>query len=341
MKARLIFGLLLIGACAESFLPASAVVDLRVIGALVEIEGKPGRANPDPGDMVQVSSFVIDRGYPPTTPPEPPRLSPPELQWRLVACIPAPSVLAIPICQTEIPCDGCEATPPDDPLAFPIVRFQIPSAEDLDAAEATRVVLQGVICADGAPAELDAIIRFVTGEIDVLEPCEDPDDKGRFISVEIPIEDQPESPNLNPTIEDVTFDGDPWPPPFDQFVPRDQPDTGCVDLVADPSVLPRADGSISIIELETNSDDFQQYEDEDEQLVTEEMQVSWLADGGAFESSFSFIADPLRSAAIQWAPPRFPPETGSVVRFNFVIRDGRGGFDRVERGLCVIPPSPP
>jgi hypothetical protein len=340
VKARLIFGLLLIGACAESFLPASAVVDLRVIGALVEIEGKPGRANPDPGDMVQVSSFVIDRGYPPTTPPEPPRLSPPELQWRLVACIPAPSVLAIPICQTEIPCDGCEATPPDVPLAFPIVRFQIPSAEALDAAEATRVVLQGVICADGAPAELDAIIRFVTGEIDVLEPCEDPDDEGRFISVEIPIEDQPDNPNLNPIIADVTLNGAPWPPPFDQGVPRDQSNTNCDDLVEDMSVLPVADGSISLIELETTDESFQEYLD-DEITVTEEIQVSWLADGGAFETSFSFINEPARSATIQWKPPDFPTARGRVVRFNFVIRDGRGGFDRVERGLCVIPPLPP
>jgi len=336
MKRRLIFGLLLIGACAESFLPASAVVDLRVIGALVEIEGKPGRANPDPGDMVQVSNLVIDRGFPPTEPPEPPPLSPPPLQWRLVACIPAASVLAIPICQDVIPCDGCEETPPDDPLTLPIVRFQVPTAEELDAAEATRVVLQGVICANGAPAALDAIIRFVTGEIDVLEPCADPDDEGRFISAEILIEEQPDNPNLNPNIEDVTLNADPWPPPFDQGVPRDQADSDCADLVDDRSMLPRADGSISVIQVETNGESFQQYV-EDDMLVTEEIQVSWLADGGAFESSFSFIADPARSAIIQWAPPGFPPESGSVVRFNFVIRDGRGGIDHLERGLCVVP----
>ncbi|MDH3202610.1 MAG: hypothetical protein OEM15_17095 [Myxococcales bacterium] len=336
MKRRLIFGLLLIGACAESFLPPSAVVDLRQIGALVEIDGKPGRANPDPGDMVQVSNLVIDRGFPPTVPPEPPPLSPPPLQWRLVACIPAPSVLETPICQNVIPCEGCEEVPPDDPLAFPIARFQIPSAEELDAAEATSVVLQGAICAEGEPAELDAIIRLVRGDIDVLEPCKDPDDEGRFISVEIPIEDQPENPNLNPAIADVTLNGNPWPPPFDQEVPRDQSNTDCADLVEDRSVLPRADGSISIIQLEATSESFQQYL-VDDVFITEEIQVSWLADGGAFESSFSFISDPARSAIIQWAPPNFPNDMGRVVRLNFVIRDGRGGIDRVERGLCVIP----
>jgi hypothetical protein len=336
MKLRLIVAVLLVAACAESFLPPSAVIDLRVIGARVEVEGNPGHANPVPGDLIQVSNIVIDRGFPPTEPPNPPPLSPPPLQWRLVACIPAPSVLALPICQSQIPCEGCEKTPPDDPLAFPVVRFQVPSAEALEAAEASSVVLQGVICANGEPAELEAILRLVTGETEVLEPCADPDNEGRIISVEVPIETRPENPNLNPSIEEVTLNGEPWPPPFDQGVPRGQPNTGCTDLVEDPTTLPRADGSISIIQLEASNQSFQQYV-VDDVFITEEMQVSWLGDSGAFESSFSFITDPARSAAIQWAPPSFPPASGRVVRFNFVMRDGRGGLDHVERGLCLVP----
>ncbi len=336
MKLRLIVAVLFVAACAESFLPPSAVVDLRVIGARVDVEGNPGRANPVPGDIIQVSNIVIDRGFPPTEPPAPPPLSPPPLQWRLVACIPVASMREEPICRTQISCEGCIETPPADPLAFPVVRFQVPSAEALDAAEASSVVLQGAVCADGEPADLDAILRVAAGEIQTLEPCQDPEDQGRFITVEVPIETQPEDPNLNPVIEDVTLNGAPWPPPFDQGVPRDQPDANCVDLVADPSVLPRADGSISIIELEATNQSFQQYV-VDDVFITEEMQVSWLGDGGAFEDSFSFIADPARSATIQWAPPSFPPASGSVVRFNFVIRDGRGGIDHVERGLCLAP----
>ena len=333
MKLRLIVAVLLVAACAESFLPASAVVDLRVIGARVDVEGNPGRANPVPGDVIQVSNIVIDRGFPPT---EPPPLSPAPLQWRLVACIPAVSMREEPICRTQISCEGCIETPPADPFAFPVVRFQVPSADALNAAEASSVVLQGAICANGEPADLDAILRVATGEIQTLEPCQDPEDEGRFITAEIPIETQPENPNLNPIIESVTLNGEPWPPPFDTGVPRDQPESGCVDLVADPSVLPRADGSISIIELEATNPSFQQYV-VDDVFITEEMQVSWLGDGGAFEDSFSFITDPARSATIQWAPPGFPPPSGRVVRFNFVIRDGRGGLDRAERGLCLVP----
>lgn len=329
--------LLLIAACGESFPPPSAVVDFRVVGALVEVEGKPGRANPDPGDTIEVSILVIDRGFPSATEPAP--LSPPPLQWSLVACVPQPSVLALPICRNVLSCEGCVATPPEDPLAFPVVRFQVPSAAELEAAEATSVKLQGAICANGPPATTDAIIRFVTGETDVLDPCEDPNDEGRFINVDISIEDEPDNPNLNPTIADVTLDGEPWPPPFDQGVPRDFSDSGCAGFV-DENVALREGGPVSTIELTATSNSFQQYLVNDV-LVTEEMQVSWLADGGGFEFSFSFITDPARTAPILWAPPGFANTGGSLVRFNFLMRDGRGGIDWVERGLCVLPELPP
>lgn len=334
MKRWFALPLCILAACSESFLPASAVVDLRVVGALVEVQDKPGRANPDPGDMIQVSNLVIDRGHPPSTEPAP--LSPPPLQWSLVACVPEPTVLALPLCRNVLPCEGCEATPPADPLALPIVRFQVPSATELEAAEATSVVLQGAICANGAPAGLDAIIAFVTGETDVLEPCEDPNNEGRFISVPISIEQEPGNPNLNPTIADVTLNGKPWPPPFDQGVPRDIADTGCASFIDDGSELPRAGGAVSIIELTATDDSFQEYTVGD-MTLTEEMQVSWLADGGGFEFSFSFLTAPARTATIQWAPPGFANPQGSLVRFNFLIRDGRGGINWVDRGLCVLP----
>lgn len=334
MSRAIALSLCVLAACSESFLPPSAVVDLRVVGALVEIDGKPDRANPDPGDTIQVSNIVIDRGHPASS--EIPPLSPPPLQWSLVACVPQPSVLPLPPCGSVIPCEGCEATPPVDPLALPVVRFQVPSEEELEAAEATFVLLQGAICANGAPAGLDAIISFVTGETDVLDPCEDPNEEGRFISVQILIEQNSANPNLNPVIADVTLNGRPWPPPFDQGVPRDIPDTGCASFADDPSVLPRAGDPVSLIQLTATSDSFQQFEVGD-MFVTEEMQVSWLGDGGGFEFSFSFITDPARSVQIQWAPPNFVDLGGALVRFNFLMRDGRGGLAWVDRGLCVLP----
>lgn len=338
---------LVAAACSESFEAASLVENLRVVAARVDIEGKPGRANPDPGDTITVTHLVIDRGFP-QVPDEPPPLSPPPLQWSLLACIPEPSVLPVAICGTVLDCEGCEATPPDDPLAFPIVTFTVPSAEELEEADATSLVVQGAICANGPPVGPEALFRFFSGETDDLNPCEDPLNEGRFITAQIPIEQDPENPNDNPVIEDVLFNNEPWPPPFDEGVPRDFPDSGCAAVVNPEEALRLGGAPAQNIQLIATDDSFQTIVIDDE-TVTEEMQISWLGDDGSFEFSFSFITDPERSATIEWVPPAFPSPNGTLVRLTFPMRDraspegslgaNRGGVDWVQRGLCILPPA--
>jgi len=336
-----LIALCLVVACSESFLPAWAVIDLRAVAALVEVEGKPGRARPDPGDDVQVSILVVDQGAPASDEQGVPALTPDLLQWAFAACVPLPTLIGPPICGDVIqPCDGCTGTPPDDRLAFPVVRFQVPSAAELQAAGADRVLVQGVICADGPPAA-DAIIRFILGETDDLNPCEDPNDEGRFVSLTIPIEPTPDDPNLHPEISNLFLDGRSWPPPYDQSVPRTAPREGCkADLDglsdAEREKHPSAGSEASSIELSVTEDSLQAYI-VDEMTRTEEMQVSWLTDGGEFERTFSFITDLPATVLTFWRPLVDVPEDGLLVRFNFVIRDGRGGTDWVERGLCVLP----
>jgi hypothetical protein len=333
--------LCLVLACSESFLPAWAVIDLRVVAALVEVEDQPGRARPDPEDDIQVSLLVIDQGAPPSDVPEIPALTPPLLEWSFIACVPEPTLIGPPICRDLIqPCDGCVGPSPEDPFAFPIMRFQVPSEAELDSAQATSIVVQGAICADGPPAT-DAILRFILGETDGLNPCEDPSGEGRFVTVEIPIEVTPEDPNLNPQISTVDLNGSTWPPPYDQGVPRTAPRTGCkTDLDAiteqEREEHPVAGSPASSINLHVTSDSLQPYM-VGEMTLTEEIQVSWLTDGGDLERTFSFITDPARSVLTHWRPFADAPEDGLLVRFNFVIRDGRGGTDWLERGLCVLP----
>ncbi|MGB3053105.1 MAG: hypothetical protein WBB42_19030 [Polyangiales bacterium] len=338
-------------ACSESFLPASAVTDLRVIGARIDVQGAPGRANPSPGDDVQASILVIDA---PPLDQEEPALTPPELTWAFVACVPTATRIGVPICGTLIDaCDGCIGPPPGDPFALPVIRFQVPSEEDLDAVEAREVLLQGVVCGEGSPSA-DAIVRFLSGETDDLAPCEGPDGQpieheeqrsvGRFVTVQIPIQRDAEDPNLNPEIGNVFLNGSEWPPPYAQEVPRTAPRTGCkADLDAlseeDRSEHPIAGSGPSTINLSVTVDSLQSFTIDGEDL-TEEIQVSWLADGGGFEVAFSFITQAPPSILTQWQPFSEAPTDGRLIRFNFVVRDGRGGLDRVERGLCVLPPSP-
>lgn len=348
-----LFGLILLClsiACSEGFVPAWAVTNLRVVGALVEVDGKPGRARPDPGDEVQVTVLVIDQGAPPSEDPEIiPAFTPELLRWALFPCIPLATLIGPPICRTPIePCDGCEGAPADDRLAFPVLRFPVPDQAALDAAEADSVLVQGAVCIHGVPS-LDVIRRFLMGESDELEPCVqdpnamprpgDPEPEGRFVAVQVPIETSPEDPNLNPEISTVNWAGGVWPPPYNETVPRDAPRKGCLtDLEGlaeeDLAAHPIAGDSSSSINLIVTPQSLQPFMVEDLSLI-EEMQVSWLTDGGELERTFSFITDPARSILTQWRPPPSVSEAGELVRFNFVIRDGRGGTSWVERGLCV------
>ena len=338
--------LILVAACSESFLPAWAVTDLRVTGARVEVDGQSERARPEPGDPVRVSLLVIDQGAPAPDPemPDDTALTPGLLQWSFIPCIPAATLIGPPICQIPIqPCEGCRGTPPEDELDLPVFRFQAPSQAELDSADADSVVVQGAICVDGPPAE-EAIVRFILGETDDLNPCEDPSNEGRFVTVQVPIEPTPEEPNLNPELLSITLDGRSWPPPYDEMVPRTAPRTGCrADLEGltdeERAQHPTAGSPASSIQLAVTSESLQPYMAA-EMALTEEIQVSWLTDGGDLERTFSFITSPATSVLTNWKPFSDAPEDGLLVRLTFVIRDGRGGTDWAERGLCILPPAP-
>lgn len=357
MRSLGLIVLLLLVACSESFLPAWAVTDLRVIGARVEVNGQPERARPEPGDQVQVSMIVIDQGAPPSEDPDVPALTPELLRWAFIPCIPQATLFGSPICRTPIqPCDGCEGAPSDDRLAFPVLSFRVPDQVDLDAAEADSVVVQGAVCIHGVPS-LEAIQRFLLGETDDLQPCtsdgepdpREPPPEGRLVTVRVPIEPIPEDPNLNPEIINVTLDGSSWPPPYNDgvpTVPRTAPGRGCeADLEgltdAERAEHPVAGSQPADIRLFVTRESLQPYVFDD-MTRKEELQVSWLTDAGDLETTFSFITDPAVSILTQWLPPPSIPldANGVLVRFNFVIRDGRGGTDWVERGLCVLPDTP-
>ena len=351
MRVALLCMMVLLTACSESFLPASAVTDFRVVGAKVEVQTDPDRANPLPDEALRVTFLPIDRGAPASDDPAIPSLTPAPLQWAFVPCVPVPITFGPPICLNPIePCEGCIATPPADPAAIPIVEFQAPSEQELEDADASSILLQGVVCSNGVPSQ-DAILRFLMGESDDLVPCEGPPTiagvpiEGRFIAVSIPIEDEPADPNLNPGVQNVLLNGAAWPPPYDQLVPRDAPRNGCAaDLAglsaAERDAHPKAGEQASTIDLSVTPRSLQTFLVGDMEVV-EEIQVSWLADGGGFERSFSFITDPARSVLTQWKPFESAPEDGELVRFTFVVRDGRGGTDWVERGLCILPAGSP
>ena len=141
------------------------------------------------------------------------------------------------------------------------------------------------------------------------------------------------------------MNGSAWPPPYAEGVPRDAPLTGCkaaLDALSeeDRAKHPVAGSPPSSINLSVTPESLQSFTIDGEDF-TEEIQVSWLADGGGFEVAFSFITDPSNvdpdplAALLRGARGRAP-------RPFQLRRPGRprSGLDRVERGLCVLPAAP-
>jgi hypothetical protein len=347
LTAALLFAL----GCAESFEPASFVDKLRPVAALVEVEGDPSRANPDPGDVITVTQHIID--CPRAPEPEDTdsddedrfancEVSNPAIEWRFVACVPIETVFNPPICARLIePCENCVNE--DVPLAEdPVVRFQVPAEAELGGAE--QVVLQGGIC-EGEIASQERLVELLFGGVEELNPCANPEqDEGRLISVRILIE-QGAPPNHNPQIALPDSPEFAFGRPEDWSkrwlnLPSKAPKTGCLTDIEDklqciPSTA--GNGRVNIL-LSVTPASLEKLPDENGDPQSEEIQISWLADDGQFDRSFSFIDDkdnPFES--VLWGLPSETAADGTYVRFNFVIRDGRGGTAWEERGLCIVP----
>ena len=322
MKRSLcLVGLLFACACGESLDPASLVTSLRAVAARVEVEGDAERPNPLPGEVVTVTIRVIDQG---------PR---PDIQWRFVACVPEATLFNVPICGLIIePCDNCEGD--GGPEVDPVIRFQVPDEAEL--GDQTQVLLQGAICADGPAAPLEEFLAFAAGETGQFSPCDDPALEGTVLIAPVVLQ-QFDPPNRQPQIADVLYEEEsvawvePNPPASDPISPCDG------DITIDQTT--------PSIRLSVTPDSLVPFVADDEEQE-DEIQVSWLGDAGEFDRSFSFIdeSSPVDAngnlfVEVDWELPMSARDNGTLVRFNFVVRNTRGGQDWTERALCVFPPA--
>ncbi len=316
----------LVVGCGEDLDPASLITKTRSIAARVRVIGEPERANPNPEESVSVEVRVVGPG-----PRQP-------LQWLFIACIPADVGFGPPVCAgTESiiePCIGCESD--EGLITDPIIEFEVPSESDL--GDADSVVAFGAICADGPVLSFEEFVAFFEEGREGISACEDPDDEGSLLFVDIPLQEG-EPDNTQPTIAQVSLGGSPWT----DFAP---PEAG-VDQCDDTPIpqLPPGTGPIAI-GLTAEPGSRQEFTDPNtEELVCEELLISWLGTDGEFDESFGFIDEEMctspedsnGSATVGWMPPEQAESGGTLVRFHFVLRDGRGGTDWTERALCIVP----
>lgn len=312
--------------CSADLSPASVVNKTRVIAARVQVVGAPTRSNPSPGESVSIEVRVVGPG-----PRQP-------LQWLFVACVPADVGSGLPICtSTESiiePCLNCESRA--GALADPVIQFEVPAESELN--EATSVVAFGAVCADGAVTSLESLASFFAQGQRGVSGCEDPNDEGALLFVEVPLQEGEED-NTQPTIASVQLGGSPW-----EDVAASSAQVGqCAGTPI--RQLPPGTGPIAI-GLTAATQSRQEYDDPvtgDSRCET--LQISWLATSGEFDQSFGFLEGDTcasgtasnGSTTVGWLPPETAPADGILVRFHFVLRDGRGGTDWTERALCIVP----
>jgi len=123
--------------------------------------------------------------------------------------------------------------------------------------------------------------------------------------------------NENPVIEEVLWDGAPWPADEIKLDACERTNEGACASWVEHTVEVRAPGA-----AETSVD-------RDEQPVTEQAVVQLYATGGEFEDDVRVADD----ATTTWQARR--EDAGGLVTFWFVVRDDRGGVSWVSRRLSV------
>jgi len=303
-------GALSASGCSNNFRPASLVNHARPLGARVEVVGDPTRSTPRPGESVNVRFLV---GFP---------AEDQTLSWAFFTCVPVSTSFGAPQCAHGV---GAPAGQLEPVLGAPHVELTIPDEATLGGAN--QLVMLGSICAQGQ----------VNTDPTVQTACVDPDGDGTIVTLQVPIERDGMS-NHHPSFDAVSLND----AVLDYVAPVNAPATGCAggdapqivwsqDVVA--LTLTAVDGSRETYTVDRGAPPVATD-------ITEELLVEDLSTAGAIDLHFAFFDDLHDVIDLEWTLPLLPDVAGdgSLVRFTFTMRDGRGGFDFISRAVCLVAP---
>jgi len=316
LPVALALAALVLAGCSDELTSGSLIAKNRVLGARIEVEGDATRTWPRPAENVSVRWLVVD----------PAEAAP--LTWGFVVCPLQASERGVDTCGGSPIGVAVQLTPPapgEDPL--PSLSFAVPDAAALGDVE-TLLVL-GAVCANGTPS---------VDSLESLSPCTGGEDlEQTVVSLTIPVLRDDTPPNHQPGIEEITFLGEPWT----YEAPRDAPDSGCAGDPAMPQVtVSEEDQEIGLTPVAGSREDYVATVGDPPMQVdrTESLQVSHFTTAGELDRQFSFVEDEETDITVDWVTPLVEdvPDDGLLVRFHFVVRDGRGGTDWASRALCVV-----
>jgi hypothetical protein len=148
------------------------------------------------------------------------------------------------------------------------------------------------------------------------------------------------TPNQNPMVALLTYAID-----AATQVPLDETELDCGGgLMANGCIGAGDTVTFSIVAADGSAEDYVVVVDGADEMRTEELITSFFSTHGHF-TSLRAVVDPVTGLAAtdDWAsaPANGDPgpaaQPGELVRFWFVMRDGRGGTEFVERTLGVVP----
>jgi len=312
-----------VAGCADDFDPGSLLTSLRVVGARTEVVGAPERATPLPGETATITLRVAG--------PEPGAT----FTWAAFACgSPGAPAGGVGPCVTGTLAEELDDTPGTDP---PMLTVSLPAALE-PSTGATEIVAIGVLCPEGAPDP--SLLRDPSAL--PADLCVGPAGPGQAFLIRAPIAYGPEEQNRNPSFpaDEVSLGGAPWP-----AMDAPPPPVDCAELgMLTRSVQDQRETEIGIGGFPPEDrETFTRLVDQPPRLVSEReaLTISLFTTAGELDRQFSVIDDATRDdVAVLWQPP--PPEEASIppggrtVRFVLAVRDGRGGFDAVDRWLCLL-----
>ena len=317
MTAAMVVVVMVLAGCVDDFASPTEIRSNRVLGARVEVAGDPARAWPKAGEDVVVRWFVVD----------PAEAAP--LSWAFLLCEAGPAEATTAICGAGPFATEVQAIPTTD---APTVTFTVPK-------KAKRILMQGVICANGTPV-VDQTKLSVSCRSTPDTGAEPAMTKATLVTKTIVVATDETGDNHNPaSLADAEIqlrraEGD---VPVSLAAEGAVPTENC-DEASDIPVF--ANGKHMELLLPLAQTDRETYKDADGTERKEVLELATFATAGKWNRAFSIVDDDYEGdRSLYWDGPKAKDvaEGGQRVRFHFVLRDARGGEQWTTRELCVVP----
>jgi hypothetical protein len=302
-------------ACGPSPDPTFLVVKPRIIGITYAVEGSPERASARPGESIQVEFLLTQKEEPVMN------------TWAIIICRPAATAFGIGFCDGEPLALSIGATPTLDAPSF-LVDVPDGPAEDL--------LFLGAVCMGG---QVNLDIDMNAADM-ITDACVD-EGIGQLVTGSIFVREEDQD-NLSPTIGEIRFDGDVW-----TALPESM--SGCEGMDMPQVQTGLADEhTIEVDPAEGSREPFVDRSFDPPRATKEDLPVAFYANELGVSNLYSvidadpgdtaFAATPFAEITYVTADIEEPVDAGGrVVRFDIVMRDDRGGMDRVTRALCLLP----